>query len=284
MTKKGAKQPAKWKQEKIKLLVEKINKYPIIGAVNLESLPAKTLQGMRDQLRDKVELVMTKKSLLILALEKSDKDTSELVQYLRGMPALLFTNDNPFTLFKILKKNKQAAPAKAGQIAPKDILISAGPTPFAPGPIIGELGSIGLKTGVEQGKVAIKDDSVVCKEGEAISEKLAGILTRLDIKPMEIGLDLVATWENGVVFNKSVLDIDEEKYIEDLTTAASWAINLGVEAVIPSGEIIDILVSKAASESRNLAIEANILNADTVELILAKEHSIATNLKAQLGV
>ncbi|MBI2112759.1 50S ribosomal protein L10, partial [Candidatus Woesearchaeota archaeon] len=37
----------------------------------------------------------------------------------------------------MLEKNKSNAPAKPGQVAPKDITVKAGATSFAPGPIIG---------------------------------------------------------------------------------------------------------------------------------------------------
>jgi len=65
------------------------------------------------------------------------------------MPALLFTKENPFKLYNKLQKSKSSAPAKAGQTAPSEIVVPKGPTPFAPGPIIGELGALGIKTAVE---------------------------------------------------------------------------------------------------------------------------------------
>jgi len=155
---------------------------------------------MREKLRGKVDIFMTKKRLMKIAFDQAKKDKNgieNLGDYFKGMPALVFTRDNPFTLFKILKENKSNAPAKGGQTAPHDIEVKAGGTSFAPGPIIGELGAFGIKTGVEGGKIAIKADKVVCKEGEVISSALAGILTRLGVNPMEVGLDLVGIYENG---------------------------------------------------------------------------------------
>src|SRR3989338_5173671 len=175
---------------------------------------------------------MTKRRLIKLALEHTKQDKpgiDKIEEKLKGMPALLFTKDNPFTLFKTLKKNKSKAPAKAGQIAPSDIVVPAGATSFLPGPIIGELSAIGLKTGVENGKAAIKQNSAVVKEGQAIKQNVASILTRLGIEPMEIGLDLIATYENGEIFAKDILSVDEQEYINNITKIASWSINLAVE-------------------------------------------------------
>ena len=87
--------------------VKLINKYKYVGAVNVENLPAKTMSKMRNQLRDNVLIKMNKKRILKVALEKSNKKGMEkLVEHLKGMPALLFTEESPFKLFKTLKKNK----------------------------------------------------------------------------------------------------------------------------------------------------------------------------------
>lgn len=262
-----------------------LKEYPIIGAVDMESLPAPQLQQMREQLRDTCVIKMTKRRLINVAIEnaKTEKPGLEaLNEHLTGMPALLFTKENPFTLFKILKKNKSPAPAKGGQTAPKDIKISAGPTPFAPGPIIGELGKFGLKTGVENGKVAIKKDAVVCKEGEEISSDLAALLTRLDIKPMEVGLAITAVYEEGDILTKSVLDIDEEAYLADLQAAAAGAVNLSVNAAIPTTDTIELLLAKATREGRSLSKESVFLTADTTEEILTTAHSHVHALTSHL--
>ena len=114
---------------------------------------------------------MTKKRLMKIALDqiKNEKNhIEELEKYFEGMPAFIFTNENPFKLSKLLQKSKTRAPARAGQTAPEDIVITKGPTPFAPGPIISELSGVGLKVGVENGKVAVKEDTVIVKKGDKL--------------------------------------------------------------------------------------------------------------------
>src|SRR3989338_3319500 len=219
------------KKETVHQFIKLIKEYPIIAAVNMENLPAKQLQNLRATLRGKVELVMTKRRLIKLALEHTKQDKpgiDKIEEKLKGMPALLFTKDNPFTLFKTLKKNKSKAPARAGQIAPNDIIVPAGPTGFLPGPIIGELGTLGIKSKVDQGKISIVQDSVVCKEGQVISAPLAAMLTRLNINPMEVGLDITAVYEKGTIFDKKVLDIDEEQFNKNLQQAIRWGLNLSI--------------------------------------------------------
>jgi large subunit ribosomal protein L10 len=273
---------SQFKKDVVKEFVKLIEEYPIIGAVNMQNLPASAVQTMRAKLRDQAFIKMSKRRLIKIAFEEAEKvkpGIGKLKEKLLGMPALLFTKENPFTLYKIIKKNKSPAPAKGGQTAPKDILVKAGPTSFMPGPIIGELGSIGIKTGVENGKLAIKEDAVVVKEGEEISAKAAELLTRLEIKPMEIGLDLIAVYEDGVIYDRKVLDIDEDKFMSDLTQAAVYSRNLAMEICYPTKDTIADLIVKAHMQSKALGREAEIVVPGMMPELLSKAQSQATGLK-----
>jgi len=275
---------SKYKQKVVDEFVKLIEEYPIIAAVNLEMMPAPQLQIMRAKLRDKVVLKMSKRRLMKIAIEKAKakkKDIEKLEPYLKGMPALIFTKENPFKLNKILVQNKSKAPAKAGQVAPSDIIVLAGPTPFAPGPVIGELGAIGIKTKVEGGKIAVSEDTVVVKEGEVIKPNVAGLLTRLGIEPMEIGLDLTAAYEKGIIYKSDILAIDEKAFMEKLNNAATWAFNLAVEAGYFTKDTIELLVPKAFNEAKALALEANIMADAVAEELVAKAEMQAKSLKEE---
>ena len=231
------------KQKTVEMLVQKLKSYPILGVVNVERLPAAQLQKMRRGLRGKVELNMARRRVLQRAIEASNG--KELIPHLGGMPALLFTKENPFALYRTVQQSKSSAPAKPGQIAPFDITIPAGPTPFAPGPIISEFSSVGIKTGVENGKVAIKQDSTIVRKGEVINQKVSDVLKRLSIEPMEIGLNIVAVVEKGVVFTSDQLHIDEAEFNEKVMSAILGARNLAIDVAYPAAEVIEFLVQTA---------------------------------------
>ncbi len=271
------------KKDTVKEFGKLVEKYPIIGIVNMENLPAKQLQTMRANLRNTVVLKMTKKRLMKIILDKSKKEgITKLKDKLKGMPAIIFTKENPFSLFSTLKKNKSKAPISAGQKAPNDIVVPAGKTSFAPGPVIGELGSFGIKTGVEDGKIVIRENKVVAKEGTVVNAKLAGLLQRLGVQPMEIGLDLVTVYENGEILTKDILNIDEEAYKKNFQVAASMAFNLAIYAAYPTADTIKALIQKAAMESKALANEADILTDETVGLLLSKAERQAKSLDSKI--
>ena len=276
-------------QRKIDLVQQmagEIQRSPVIGLANLENLPASQLQKMRAVLkRNGVEIRTARKRLLILALSQVKKEgLSLLVEKITGIPALIFTKENPFLLYATLQKSKSEAPAKAGQRAPREIMVKAGPTNFAPGPIISELAAVGIKTKVDAGKLAILADTIVAKEGDVISRKLAETLKRLDIKPMEIGLNLVVVWENGLVFNARQLHLDEAEYARNISDAARWAFNLALECAYVTAETTEALLQKAFREAKAAAIEAAILTAETQEEILARSASEAEAVKKEANL
>ncbi|MEM0231421.1 MAG: 50S ribosomal protein L10 [Candidatus Woesearchaeota archaeon] len=249
---------SEYKKKRVKELAELIEKYRAVGIINMENLPAVQLQRMRGQLRDTILIEMSKKNLMKIAIQQSKKPGIEkLAEKLEGMPCFLFTNESPFRVAIMLKRSKSTAPAKVGQVAPKDIIIPAGPTQFTPGPVLGELGQLGVKAGVDKGKIVIKEDKLVAKKGEKITKQMATLLQKFGIEPMEIGLNLVAFYEDGLVYDSSVLDIDPAKTLEDIKRAASWAFNLSMECAYPTKENIQMLVAKAELSAKALSSKVN---------------------------
>ena len=262
-----------WKKEEVESIKELIKEYPLFGVVGIGGIPAKQLQKMRRDLQGTAVLKVARNTLTKRALDESNDDVKQMEEYIDVQTALIFTKNNPFKLYKLLEKSKSPSPIKAGAIAPKDIIVEAGPTSFPPGPILGEMQGAGIPAAIDKGKVVIKETKVVAKEGEAVSQKLAAMLTRLEIYPMEVGLDLRAVLESGSIFKPEVLAIDEDKYFTDFTLAAQQAFNLSVYAAYPTAESISTLISKAATESRNLGINATILEPEIMDALLGKAQS-----------
>ncbi|MDP3765164.1 MAG: 50S ribosomal protein L10 [Nanoarchaeota archaeon] len=278
---------AEYKKEIVSKLTDLINEYPIIGVVNMENLPAPQLQTMRAQLRGSFFITMTKRRLMKIAIDHAKakkKGVEKLEPHLGGMPALIFTRENPFKLSRTLQKSKSPAPAKAGQTAPRDIIVNKGATSFAPGPIIGELALAGIKAGVEGGKVAIKEDTVVVRAGEKIKPKIAEILTRLGIQPMEVGLDLVAVFENGLIYTRDVLSIDEAEYKKRLANASRWAFNLANYISYPTKETIRLLIGKAYNDAKAIGVAQNIFDKEIIDVLLSKAEQQMLSLKTMANI
>lgn len=278
---------AYYKKDEINRIKSLIQKYKVIAVADMTNMPSHQLQKLRSNIKDSVLITMSKGRLIKIAFEDLKdkiKGLDKLEPLIRGMPALLLTNDNPFKLSKTLRKSKSSAPAKAGQLAPNDIMVPAGPTPFPPGPIMGELGQIGIKATVVEGKVAVKDDTIVVKEGKPISGQVANILTRLGIEPMEIGINLLAALENGTLFAKDILNIDESVYINNLKLAYKNAFNLAFNIAYTTKQNIKLLLKKAYLDSTALADSRKILTSESIKKELAKANLEAESLKSKLNL
>lgn len=263
---------AEWKKEEIKELKSLIGDHEVIGIVNLLNIPAKQLQKMRKSLKDKATIRMSKKNLINLAFEDSNNSKEnilDLSQFMEGQPAIIFTDMNPFRLFKILEDSKTAAPAKAGNIATDDIIVPEGDTGFEPGPLLGELQQVGIPAKIDKGKIVVSKEHVLVKSGDEVSKDAASMLTRLDIQPMEVGIDLKAAYEDNSVYTSDLLAIDEEKTLMDVKHAFTQAFNLSVNAGIPTKETIVAIIQNANSKSFNLAMNASILTSETTEPLIA---------------
>jgi large subunit ribosomal protein L10 len=284
------------KKDEIEDIKAKIGQYSVVGLVGIHGMPSKQFQQMRSSIRDSVLIKVSKNSLITRALNECSEDIKSLENYLDHETGLVFSNDNSFKLFRLLESSKTPAPIKGGMKAPNDITVEKRPTDFPPGPIIGELQSAGIPAAIEGGKVVIRETKVVAKKGEVVSQNLAAMLTRLEIFPLELGLVLRGTFEDGMLFDASTLAIDEGKISLDFTTAASQAFNLAVNSAYPTRTTIQALLAKAASESRNLAVNAVIYEPGVMDILLSKaqghvmalaglvsDEALDDDLKAKMG-
>ena len=262
---------AEWKKDEVNELKGLIAESEVVGIVNLLNIPARQLQEMRRSLKGKATLRLAKINLMNLALEDCNAEKADITglsDFMEGQPALICTDMNPFKLYKILEDSKTAAPAKAGSVASDDIVVPAGDTGFPPGPFLGELQQIGVNAKIDKGKIVVQKDTVVVEAGEEVPKAVAAALTRMDIKPMEVGMDLKAVYEDGAIFKADVLAIDEEQTIADVQNAFTKAFNLSVFTAFPTDKTISAIIGSAHTKAFNVGIEAAIMNSKTSEMLI----------------
>ncbi len=266
--------PKSEKPGEVTKLKKLISSYRVVGILDMHKMPTRQAQKMRERLRGIAAFKMARKTLLKRALEQSP-----LADSLKGEPALLLSNENAFKLYRILKENRVPAAAKANDIAGKDIIIPKGSTPIPPGPAISGLQKIGLKTGVQGGKISILQDKVAVKAGEPVSADVVNVLNLLKMETMEIGLNLVAAQEDGIVYDKSILNIDQQDYINNLMLSVQHAMTLSIETGYLIPETVLPALQKAYLQAKALATETGILEKDFADSVLAGAESQASALQ-----
>lgn len=272
----------KWKRDEIEEIKKHAAGVRLVGLVDVEGIPAAQLQQIRRNLHGKALLKMTRNTLIDHAFTEMGGSISEIRKHITGQAALLFTDENPFALYKVLEKTKTKMPAKPGQIAPHDIIVEKGPTSFKPGPIVGTLQQAGIPAMIEAGKVKIKETKVVLRKGEVINKKMAEVLALLDVKPMDVGLVLQAAYYDHALFTPDMLAIDEQVYLDRIALAASQAFNLSMNLAIPTRQTIEPLLSLATMQARQLAVSAAVYEREVIDAIIAKARQESIALKSMM--
>ena len=276
---------ARWKENKVDNLTHMLLNNPVIGIVNIEGLPASQLQQIRKNLPSSSKFVVTKNTLFKLALKKASekkKNLEKLASVLDGQRGMIAVDMNSFRLFRIMEATKIKAPAKGGEIAPEDIEVKEGDTPFKPGPIVGELQKAGFPAAIDRGKVIMRKDKTMVKKGQRIPRDVAKLLARLEIYPLTVGLSLMVSFENGTIFTRDVLDVDVAGYLKNMGTAYSQAFNLSMFIGYPTKQNIHALLQNAHQNAFNLAFNAEIPSSESIVLLMSKAQNQALSLASHL--
>ena len=126
----------------------------------------------------------------------------------------MFTNMSPFKLNVLLGKNKVLLTARGGDIASIDVVVPPKNTGIAPGPMLTEFKENKIPTKIDQGTIWILKETTPVKKGEPISTKLAALLGKLDIKPIEAKIVLNSALSEGILFAEEELVVDVDKFKE----------------------------------------------------------------------
>lgn len=272
----------KRKTQMYQQLLEIPKKYKVIALVKINKVRASQILPLRKALKGEVEFVCVKDRIAQKALEKLNiPGIKGISEELTGQCLFIFTNMSPFKLNVLLAKNKIMMAARGGDIASVDIVVPAKNTGIAPGPMLTEFKEAGIPTKIDQGTIWIQKDTTPVKKGEAINEKLAALLGKLDIKPVEAGISLYTALEEGLKYAAEELIVDVAKIRNAFTQFHQEAISLSIEATYVTPENINQILSKAAQSARSVSVESGFMTDETKEQILQKAHGQAKALSTK---
>jgi len=273
------------KQSKIKAvenLTTKIRTSKTIMLGDFLGLPSANFQNIRKATKEFGKIYVVKNTLAKKAFENTNN--TQMINYLTGNTALIFSNENPFKIYKKIAQIKTHVPPKPNSVASEDILIKAGPTPFSPGPMVAELQKYGIKAAIKKGKVEIGEDCVVVKKGERVPATVSQILGKLGITPIELWLRIKAGYENGTIFSPEILNIDTDAYKNKIISAHQTAMSLAIAKGICNKYTVHNLIIQAFFNTKNLAIERGIPTKEIINDLLVKASRCASALKSNVKV
>jgi len=255
------------------------------AVIDIHGVPAGAMLGMRAGLRSSMSIQVAKKRLMKLAWEAAGNDFADLEALYSSavQPALVQTDMNSFEVYSELKKTEAGRAAKPGDVAPHDIIVEKMNTGMPPGPIVGELNSVGIPAKIVKGSVEIQKKVTILKEGEVFEGDLGLMLSKIGINPIVTGLRLCGTIEDGTRFEPATLDIDYEQFEADLISFGAGAFNLACNISWFTPQTTPTLISKASGEALALALEAAITTADTMPHLVGRANRSAMGIAGSLS-
>ena len=272
----------KRKAQMYQQLQELPKKYKVISIIQMRKVRSTQILPLRKTLKGEVEFVCVKDKVAAKALETLDiPGIKDIITDLKGQIMFIFTNMSPFKLNVLLSKNKIMMAARGGDVASVDIVVPAKNTGIAPGPMLTEFKEASIPTKIDQGTIWIAKDSTPVKKGETINEKLASILGKLDIKPVEAGISLYSAVEEGLKYTEAEMVIDVEKIRDSFAQAHQEAVSLSIEAAYVTADNISQILGKASGYAHSLSVESGFMTDETKEQILQKANAQAKGVAGQ---
>lgn len=206
--------------------------------VNVDNVGSNQMHQIRVALRGNGVVLMGKNTMVRRALRtilSENPQYERLLPYVKGNIGFVFTDKDLKDVRETIVANKVAAPARAGALAPKDVIVAACNTGMEPGKT-SFFQALGIPTKIARGTIEIVSDVKVVTAGTRVGPSEAALLNMLNISPFTYGMTVVQIYDNGNVFSPDVLDVDEQelidRFLSGIKTIAAISLALNYPTIV----------------------------------------------------
>ncbi|XP_071811106.1 large ribosomal subunit protein uL10-like [Apostichopus japonicus] len=224
---------SKWKADYIIRMVNLLDEYPKCFIVRADNVGSKQMQQIRISLRGQGIVLMGKNTIMRKAIRghlEHNPNLESLLPHLKGNVGLVFCKGDLADVRTLLLQNKVAAPAKAGAIAPVDVMVPAQNTGLGPEKT-SFFQALSIATKISRGSIEILNTVHLIKVDEKVGASEATLLSMLKIFPFSYGLVIENVYDNGSVFQPNILDITDaqlhERFLAGVRNVASVSLQIG---------------------------------------------------------
>jgi large subunit ribosomal protein LP0 len=219
-------------------LVSLLDEYHKILIVAADNVGSNHMQKIRRAMRGKAVLLMGKNTMIRKAIRDHLEKTPSLeglLPHVRGNIGLVFTNGDLADVRTKLTELKVQAAAKAGSIAPIDVVVPAGNTNMEPTKT-SFFQALSIPTKINRGTIEIINDIHLLAIGQKVSLSQAALLQMLGIKPFQYGLKVLTVYDSGAVYPAAVLDLTDDdilkKFFAGVNNVAALSLQIGYPTVV----------------------------------------------------
>merc|ERR1719337_668739 len=169
---------------------------------------------------------------------ENNPNLERLLPHIKNNVGFVFTKEELVNVRDLLLANKVKAPAKAGALAPLDVIVPAQNTGMGPEKT-SFFQALSIPTKITRGTIEIVNDVHLIKTGDKVGMSEATLLNMLKISPFTYGLVVQKVYDSGSVFDPEILDITDEdlksKFMSGVANVAalSLAISYPTIASVP---------------------------------------------------
>jgi len=218
-------------------MIALLDEYPKCFLVGADNVSSKQMQQIRMSMRGVGVVLMGKNTMMRKAIRghmNNNPDLERLLPHIRGNIGFVFTNGDLIEVRDKLLENKVAAPARAGAIAPVDVIVPAQNTGLGPEKT-SFFQALAIPTKISRGTIEIINDVKLLKPGDKVGASESTLLNMLKISPFTYGLEIEQVYDQGTVFSPEVLDITDDdiraKFMEGVRNVASVCLQIGYPTV-----------------------------------------------------
>jgi large subunit ribosomal protein LP0 len=230
-----------WKANYFIKLTTLLDEYPKCFIVGADNVGSKQMQEIRIALRGKAIVLMGKNTMMRKAIRghlEKNPDLERLLPFIKMNVGFVFTKEDLIEVRDMLLANKVRAPAKAGALAPLDVVVPAQNTGMGPEKT-SFFQALQIPTKITKGTIEITGDVHLITAGDKVGMSEATLLNMLKISPFTYGLVVQKVYDSGSVFDPEILDITDDdlkaKFMSGVAQVAalSLAISYPTIASVP---------------------------------------------------
>lgn len=189
-----------------------LDEYPKCFIVGADNVGSKQMQQIRGSLRGLAVVLMGKNTMMRKAIRghiENNADLEKILPYIKGNVGFVFTKGDLNDVREKLIESKVRAPARAGAIAPLEVVIPAQNTGLGPEKT-SFFQALSIPTKISKGTIEIINDVPILRPGDKVGASEATLLNMLNISPFSYGLLIEQVYDSGSIFSPDILDIKPE--------------------------------------------------------------------------
>lgn len=226
-----------WKSNYFLRLVQLLDEFPKCFIVGVDNVGSKQMQTIRVSLRKHAVLLMGKNTMIRKAIRghlDNNPALERLLPHIKGNVGFVFTKEDLTEVREKIIENKVKAPARAGALAPLDVMIPAQNTGLGPEKT-SFFQALQIPTKISKGTIEILNEIHLIKKDDRVGASEATLLNMLNISPFSYGLKILQVYDSGTVFAPDILDITPEDlrsaFVEGVRNVASISLAIGYPTV-----------------------------------------------------